>query len=393
MSILKQRIKRKTYEVDSAKDPNLVSSVIGQEPKAILNKRMEEKQKQSLTNIESKAKARPAASLQKATLKKVNAILDTRNNLLQPSRKEIPHAACMESKVQGTLEGLNRKLQLNTNFNTFLSVKNAQTFLKGKSNKNTQKKYSSEDNIKRETKPSDMSLVKTSYNWVLNKVHPHHYSNILGYRYKNTIINPSITLHGVRRVLHFLKNVIQVKNAGAELNAHAHAEGHALLKSEKPKGTLDLIVVIESSVLNVGSQDKAQVSSASLVAYSLLRLQQFSGLKILPKTTKETIRYLTTGETTNLCGVLMLNPAKSVLGSLADTLFNKKNKKLSAGNAIGTLCSKKGIPLISLCDISSPLTLCTYPIICDTRDIKSIYYVFDLLTYGLNQLTIKPVNT
>jgi len=220
---------------------------------------------------------------------------------------------------------------------------------------------------------------KASDTWVRNKVHPHHYSNILGYRKKNVVVNPNVTLQGIRRVLHYLKTIIQVTSS--KVNAF----------KETPA---ELIILVESSVRTDAVKENTQASSAALIAYSLLRLQDFNKLKITTKTAKETISYLASASSKstikkNICGILILNPAKSILGNLADTLFNqtnKKDKKISAGNAIGALCAKKGIPLISLCDIASPINLYTYPIVCDTRDVKSIYLVLDLLTYGLNRL-------
>lgn len=232
--------------------------------------------------------------------------------------------------------------------------------------------------------------------WVLNKVHPHHYSNILGYRKKSVVVNPNITLQGVRRVLHYLKTIIKVTSFSESIDFNK-VEG---VDSLSQRQVAELIVVVESSMLSDTTNENAQASAAALISHSLLRLQEFSKLKVTVKTAKETISYLASSEVktslkgafeVTVCGVLILNPAKSVLGSLADTLFNqtnKKDKKMSAGNAIGSLCAKKGIPLISLCDVSSPVSLCTYPIVCDTRNLKSVYLVLDLLTYGLNRLKV-----
>lgn len=210
------------------------------------------------------------------------------------------------------------------------------------------------------------SAPKDSYAWVQNKVHPHHYSEILGYRNQQVIVNPNVTFQGVRRVLHFLKGVL-----------------HATRNQE----SAELIIVADSSMLLRNSQEKGQLSSTALIAYSLARLQEFSGIKISVKTTKETISSLATSTDNSIVSVMMISPAKSLLSTLADNLL-KKDKKTSAGNAVGTLCAKKGIPLIGLCDISSPVNYYTYPIVCDTRNVKSIYFVFDLLTYGLNQMLV-----
>lgn len=248
-------------------------------------------------------------------------------------------------------------------------------------------------------------------NWVINKVHPHNYNNILGYRKKNDsgdlIVNPNITIQGIRRVLHFLKTLINIKkgssgNTSRKSNLNSvHTASSMSIKTEP----FELIVVIESATktrsqqLAIGGESKvdSKPSSTDLLIYNILRLKTFATLKITVKTAKETISYLAqpggVNQSKNLCGVLMLNPAKSVLGTLADNLFNqtnKKNRKLSINKAIGVLCSKNGIPLISLCDISSALNFYTYPIICNTRNIDSIYYVFDLLTYGINQLIQNP---
>jgi len=242
-----------------------------------------------------------------------------------------------------------------------------------------------------------------SLNWILLKriqaVHPNNYLSVLGYRNNKVILNPNVTLQGIRKCLHYLKNVIETKSL------------HTTSPSE-------LIIVLESSLLNslslqykssnnkesvkpkkkVQNQIKGVCGSTDLLAYSLLRLQKahLNKLKITLKSAKETLSYLSSlNKNTNkekLCGVLMINPAKSLLGNLADSIFNQQSKKMSTGNAIGSLCATKGIPLISLCDIVSPLQFCTYPIMCDTRNIKSIYTIFDLLTYGLNQIMSSEYN-
>lgn len=243
-------------------------------------------------------------------------------------------------------------------------------------------------------------LSEENFNWVLFKrmqsIHPDNYLNVLGHRNNKVVLNPNVTLQGIRRCLHYLKNVVEVKN--------------------NVKGSSELIIVLESSLLNSlslqykslnkkenlnksldkkNSQTKGFCGSTDLLAYSLLRLQKthLSKLKITLKSAKETLSYLSemnkNSNKHKLCGVLMINPAKSLLGNLADNIFNqtsKKTKKVSTGNAIGSLCATKGIPLISLCDVVSSLQFCTYPIICDTRNINNIYVVFDLLTYGLNQI-------
>lgn len=313
----------------------------------------------------------------------------------------------------------------------------------------------------------------------LNLAHPQQYSNLLGYRTTNAVVNPYVTLQSIRRFLHYLKNVLSVdllKTDNIALNRR--------LSNSPSQGPVssELIIVLESSLLSSLSKQyvasiktiakqsapfarpqpkvasKVESNKASTTAgkdsdgrlnyqkldvtngankqknmtaysksgatdllfYCLLRLlgpalalnesvvhpsgqlvkgekTQCGNLKISLKTAKETISYLaqsrpdlaTQKTDVELVGVLMISPAKSVLGTLASQIFTSNgsnHKKLSTANALGLLCSKKGIPLISLCDITSPVNFSTYPIICDTSNINSLYVVFDLLTYGLNKL-------
>ena len=279
-------------------------------------------------------------------------------------------------------------------------------------------------------------------------VHPENYSSIIGYRKQRTligdqdprsgsqsgvqsnvksgvqslqgsqkgfresaepVIDPNVTLQDIRRVLHYFNSL---KKAGNAWNRVVTKDQLDVDKTRKAlTEELEIIVVMESRV--IGSDNarlKKGVSIIDLLKYNVNRLidPQRGGDSALPKitikTTKETISYLAKqpvlsstvergefnkGLTLKPCAVLMINPARSTLGSLADTIFMPAlggSKKLSAGNAIGALCGKKGIPLISLCDISSSNTYYTYPIHCDTRDIRNVYLVLDLLTYGLNRL-------
>jgi hypothetical protein len=269
-------------------------------------------------------------------------------------------------------------------------------------------------------------------------VHPHNYASILGYRKKALVVNPSVSLHGIRRVLHYLKTVThlsstQVNTGVSSLSAElivvidgSQRTSHSKPSLKQPKAELNSKpeVMLKGKTTRLSKSKKGVLSAASLLDYSLSAfsaggLYKLPGLIIVFKTHKETLSYLaqkpasfnrrvTTAfenpqtkvklngainhSTLPVCGVLMLNPAKSILSSFADSLSGNLNKKrkgtamTSAGNAIGRLCSKKGIPLISLCDVASPINFCTYPIFCDTRNVKSIYYVLDLLVYGLNQL-------
>jgi len=232
-------------------------------------------------------------------------------------------------------------------------------------------------------------------------VHPHNYDSLLGYRSGVPIVNNQKTLQGIRRVLNYLRKVSLAKK-----------------DSTNP---MELLVILD----NLPNLDTAegQNNYLSLLSLSIARIKPLPSLVILPKTTKEAISYLTSRASIpmeslslqkgvkkgdfhtrknlsltspgtnpeNLCGVLMINPAKSKLSDLANLVFTKgkKGKGMSSAQsglgAIGSLCAKKGIPLISLCDISSPLTYCTYPIICNTRNLSEVYFVLDLLSYGLNQ--------
>jgi hypothetical protein len=244
-------------------------------------------------------------------------------------------------------------------------------------------------------------------------VHPHNYSSLLGYRKGVPVVNNQKTLQDIRRVLNYLKKVIHSK----------------IIDSVNPDSKMELLVILD----NVPNLDTAegQNNYLNLISLTLARINSLSsggGLVILPKTMKDAIRYLTSRATVpiisskpqklvysslskgsissrkdprthdegynpeNLCGVLMINPAKSKLSELANLVFAKNGKNMSSAQsslgAIGRLCAKKGIPLISLCDLSSPLTYCTYPIICNTRNLSEVYLVLDLLSYGLNQIVL-----
>jgi len=261
-------------------------------------------------------------------------------------------------------------------------------------------------------------------------VHPHNYDSLIGYRKGVPIVNNQKTLQGVRRVLNYLTQVINAKSTSDGVSKTSYA-ATAIQKDEVAK--MELLVILD----NVPNLDTAegQNNYLSLLTLTIARIKALQNLVILPKTMKEAIRYLTSrptipmhheslspasnriggGETSsrknygdfskkklkltrvgtnaeNLCGVLMINPAKSKLSELANLVFakdssgaKKNGKSAQSGlGAIGSLCAKKGIPLISLCDVSSPLTYCTYPIICNTRNLSEVYLVLDLLSYGLN---------
>ncbi len=249
-------------------------------------------------------------------------------------------------------------------------------------------------------------------------VHPHNYDSLIGYRKGVPIVNNQKTLEGVRRVLNYLTKVINTPDLD-------------LTKENKSK--MELLVILD----NVPNLDTAegQNNYLSLLTITIARIKPLQNLVIVPKTMKEAIRYLTSratipmtssnhdkvslnmenrnqGQTSvdslghtrkklnltrvgtnpeNLCGVLMINPAKSKLSDLANLVFSKNSSgkgvssTQSSLGAIGSLCAKKGIPLISLCDVSSPLTYSTYPIICNTRNLSEVYLVLDLLSYGLNK--------
>jgi len=244
-------------------------------------------------------------------------------------------------------------------------------------------------------------------------VHPHHYDSLIGYRKGVPIVNNQKTLEDVRRVLNFLTKIINTP--ASSLTSSKSGE----------EAKMELLVILD----NLPNLDTAegQNNYLSLLTITIARIRPLKNLVIVPKTMKEAIRYLTSkatiplfnsfpqpkfspSETTykksgklnltrvgtnpeNLCGVLMINPAKSKLAELANLVFSKnksgkgKQSSDSSLGAIGSLCAKKGIPLISLCDVSSPLTYCTYPITCNTRNLSEVYLVLDLLSYGLNQAT------
>lgn len=234
-------------------------------------------------------------------------------------------------------------------------------------------------------------------------INSHHYADIFGYRHNKAILNPNITFQGIRRVLHYLKNVVD------DLSL-------PLRDSQEKK---ELIIVLDSNASvpsssgSIGSNSRSpktggdsanrasQRTSTILFAYSILRLTKIgeqpalANLQITLKTTKDVISYLSAEEkgATRPCGVIMINPAKSALCTLADRIFGSarasNDRNRYATNSLGYLCAKKGIPLISLCDIASSVTYATYPILCDTRDIKSFYLVLDILSYGINQLNPK----
>lgn len=277
-------------------------------------------------------------------------------------------------------------------------------------------------------KPSNVSthsFAEPKVEKLIDTVNPQNYLSVLGYRNSKILLNPNVTFQGVRRFLLYLKKVIQLRCEANNLTAQAPLELIVVLESvllnslssqylssavANPEGVLrscDLkttgLNFVQANISKSFSSNllKGVSGSTDLLLYSLLRLQHEHSkslrktLKITLRTPKETISYLSSlnknkQDGGKLCGVLMLNPTKSLLSTLADRIFNQvSNSTKSRRNtnfAVGFLCAKKGIPLISLCDVASPINFCTYPIFCDTRNIKSIYSVIDLITYGLNQL-------